>query len=306
MSTKKLTQDIFISRCKEIHGNKFDYSKAVYISALKKVVVRCNTCDHFWNVTPGNHIGPKKSGCPKCKANNCKARNKSLFNTEWFIEKSNKEHKGKYDYSVTEYINNEFKISVSCKEHGIFEQWPQDHINGRGCPACSGNKRKTSVEFIEQAKIIFPLFNYSKVEYVSALKHVIIICPDHGEFKQKPNAILNNVGCEKCSMSRQQATKISRGIVADPKDIPEYENYRRHVWRISNQQYKLHKDIINPADLPRSLKYHLDHKYSIQQGWQKGISAEIIGGYKNLQIIEGRTNRQKGNKCVCTLTDILI
>lgn len=305
MSTKKLTQDIFISRCREIHGNKFDYSEAIYVSALKKLTVKCNICDHLWGVTPGNHIGPKRSGCPQCKANNSKARNKSLFNTEWFIEKSNRKHKDRYDYSVTKYINNECKVSILCKDHGIFEQWPQDHINGRGCSNCAGVKKKTTNEFIEEARKIFPHFDYSLVEYSTAHIPVKIICPVHGEFLQKPNAILNHVGCTKCGISRMLSTKIASGDIRAREDMDAAEAYRKHVWRVSNQQYKLHKDIINPTGLIRSIEYHLDHKYSIQQGWQNKISPEIIGGYKNLRIIEGKTNRQKGNKCGITLEEII-
>jgi hypothetical protein len=304
MSTKKLTQDIFLSRCKERHGNKFDYSKSVYINAQTKIEIACNTCFHTWTVTPGNHVGPKRSGCPQCKATNSKARNKSLFNTEWFIEKSNKRHKNRYDYSKTEYINNESKISILCKEHGIFEQWPSDHINGRGCLECSGVRKKTTEEFIEEARKIFPQFDYSLVEYSTAHIPVKLVCPIHGEFKQKPNAILNHIGCTKCGILRMLSTKVANGDIRAPEDMSAAEAYRKHVWRISNQQYKIHKDKINPENLQRSLKYHLDHKYSIQQGWQNNVPAEIIGGWKNLQILEGKKNRQKGNKCEITLDQI--
>ncbi len=216
---------------------------------------------------------------------------------EEFISQSKEKHGDTYDYSDSVYLGAYTKISINCRIHGLFWQWPNDHRHGRGCPTCGGNKRKTTEEFLKQAKDIFPHFDYSNVEYISALKHVTIICPIHGEFKQKPNGILNHVGCEKCSLSRQQATKISKGLICDPKNRSEYKNYRMHVWRISNQQYKLHKEKINPENLPRSLKWHLDHKYSIQQGWVNGKSAEEIGDWTNLQILEGKLNRQKGNKC---------
>lgn len=214
-----------------------------------------------------------------------------------FVAQCKEKHGDTYDYSESVYLGSYKKIAIKCRIHGVFWQWPNDHRHGVGCPNCSGNKRKTTEEFITQAKEIFPHFDFSKVDYKSALKHVIIICPTHGDFLQKPNGILNGVGCEKCSIERMLKTKIERKIIADPADKSEYENYRRKVWRTSNQQYKLHKDKINPENLPRSLKYHLDHKYSIQQGWVNGKSAEEIGDWTNLQILEGRLNRQKGNKC---------
>lgn len=224
---------------------------------------------------------------------------------EEFVLQCKEKHGDTYDYSDSIYLGSYKKIGIKCRVHGEFWQWPNDHRHGIGCPACSGNKRPTTEEFVEKAARIFPHFDYSLVEYKSALKHVIIICPTHGEFLQKPNAILNHVGCKKCSLTRQLETKIKRGIIRDPADISEYDNYRRYVWRVSNQQYKLYKEIINPAGLLRSLKYHLDHKYSIQQGWQNNVSADIIGGYKNLQIIEGNVNRRKGNKCDVTLESLI-
>jgi len=224
--------------------------------------------------------------------------NSAVLSTEEFISRSKEMHGNKFDYSMSEYRGSNTKIKILCPIHGEFEQWPQDHMNGRGCEKCSGVKKKTTEEFISQAKSIFPQFDYSLVEYVNAHTPVKIICPEHNEFLQKPNAILNHIGCEKCGIERMLQTKIERKIIADPADKTEYENYRRKVWRISNQQYKLHKDKINPENLPRSLKYHLDHIYSIQQGWVNGKPAEEIGHWTNLQILEGTENRKKGNKLI--------
>lgn len=302
MSTKKLTQDVFIGRCREIHGNKFNYENSKYINSSTKIEVKCNTCSHLWHVSPGNHIGPRKSGCPNCKKRAHQLRmTLEILSTDEFIYRSMIQHGNKFDYSVTEYKGSNTKIQINCPTHGKFEQWPQDHMNGRGCERCGGSFKKTTEEFIEEAIRIFPQFDYSLVKYSNAHIPVEIICPDHGLFLQKPNAILNHVGCNKCSVSRQQATKILRGIVTDPKDKTEYENYRRAVWRISNQQYKLHKEKINPENLPRSPKYHLDHKYSIQQGWVNGKSANEVGDWTNLQILEGKLNRQKGSKLIYQL-----
>ena len=51
-----------------------------------------------------------------------------------FIEKANLVHNNKYDYSLVNYINNKTKIKIICKLHGIFEQTPDSHLRGRGCP----------------------------------------------------------------------------------------------------------------------------------------------------------------------------
>ena len=61
-------------------------------------------------------------------------------------------------------------------------------------------KRKTKEEFIEQArKIHGNKYDYSKVEYIDSLIPVIIICPIHKEFNQKPCYHLQSNGCPKCN-----------------------------------------------------------------------------------------------------------
>lgn len=298
MSTKKLSQDLFISRCKEIHGDKFDYSKAHYVSAKTKISVICNTCLREWHVSPSNHTSSRKSGCPQCKKNKHQKRmNFTILSNAEFISRSKIHHNDKFDYSITKYVNSDTKVKIICPKHGEFDQWPQDHMRGIGCPACGGVKKKSTEEFVKEAIKIFPQFDYSETKYSNAHIPVKIICPTHGAFFQKPNAILNHTGCEKCGTDRMLKTKIQNGTIVDPANLSEYQLYRRKVWRISNQQYKLNKDKINPENLQRSLKWHLDHKYSIQQGWVNDKSVEEIGNWSNLRILEGRLNRQKGNKC---------
>ena len=54
----------FIKKCREIHGNLFDYSKVIYINSQSKVEIICQRHGSFWQ-KPGNHKN-KKYGCPKC------------------------------------------------------------------------------------------------------------------------------------------------------------------------------------------------------------------------------------------------
>lgn len=214
-----------------------------------------------------------------------------------FISQCIEKHGDTYDYSDSLYLGSYKKIGIKCRIHGEFWQWPNDHRHGRGCPMCAGNKINSS-EFIKNMREKYTLYNFDEFEYLGAKIKSKVICNKHGEFFARPNDLNFGHACNQCGIDKQQVTKISKGIITDPKDKTDYENYRRHVWRISNQQYKLHKDKINPENLPRSLKYHLDHIYSIQQGWINGKSTEEIGNWTNLQILEGKLNRQKGNKTI--------
>ena len=216
---------------------------------------------------------------------------------EEFVAQCKEKHGDTYDYSDSVYLGSYKKIGIKCRTHGMFWQWPNDHRHGIGCAFCSKN-RVDPIQFVEDMKLRYPEYDFNEFIYSTAKTKSKVTCPMHGEFLVRPNDLNFGHTCNQCGLDKQQATKVLRGIVTDPKDKTDYENYRRHVWRISNQQYKLHKEKINPENLPRSLKYHLDHKYSIQQGWVNGRPVKEIGDWANLQILEGKLNRQKGNKCI--------
>ena len=121
-----------------------------------------------------------------------------------FIEKAQKIHGDKYDYSKVEYTNNKAKVCIICPEHGEFWQIAQGHLKGQGCPKCGLKKQtlkrtKKNENFIKEARYIHNgNYDYSKVEYKNAHTKVCIICPEHGEFWQSPHEHLKGQGCPNC------------------------------------------------------------------------------------------------------------
>jgi len=55
--------DKVLSKFKKVHGNKYDYSKVVYVNRNKKVVIICKKHGEFLQGAGVHWIG---SGCPKC------------------------------------------------------------------------------------------------------------------------------------------------------------------------------------------------------------------------------------------------
>lgn len=161
--------------------------------------------------------------------------------TEQFVEEAKKIHGDKYDYSVSEYINNHTKIKIRCPEHGIFEQISTCHINRhQGCPYCSHPSRDTK-SFIKTAKQKHgDLYDYSKVDYKNSSTKVCIICQKHGEFWQTPNDHLDGCGCPNCKPDKlKQAFSHSKDIFIEKAkaihgnkysyDKVEYINYHTPV-----------------------------------------------------------------------------
>lgn len=124
---------------------------------------------------------------------------KRLTNDD-FIERSNKIHNYKFDYSLVDYKNSHIKINIICEKHGVFEQLPYQHLNGHGCPSCAGCKKNTTDNFIKLSlKIHNNKYDYSLVNYINKNTKVKIICPSHGVFEQNPSNHLKGCGCPKCS-----------------------------------------------------------------------------------------------------------
>jgi len=57
-------------------------------------------------------------------------------------------------------------------------------------------KSKFQDSFIFKSKGINPNYDYSKVHYVNAVTKVTIICSQHGELDQTPQAHLKGQGCQ--------------------------------------------------------------------------------------------------------------
>ena len=56
--------NVFIKNAHKIHGDKYDYSKSVYINSIKSIIIICKEHGDF-SQRPNNHI-IKGYGCPKC------------------------------------------------------------------------------------------------------------------------------------------------------------------------------------------------------------------------------------------------
>ena len=232
----KLTTEEFIRKAKEVHGDKYDYSKVEYINNKTKVCIICPLHGEFWQ-NPFSHL--KGHNCGKCGSKST-AKTQS-YTTETFIEKAKEVHGDKYDYSSTCYKGCYEKVDIICPIHGKFSQKPSSHIYGHGCPQCANEYISSLIvssteEFIEKARKIHRFENndYSKVIYKGAKIPVTIICENGHEYQQMPNKHLYGHGCPYCTKNISNPEKeitefiksfglevetSNRKILADAKEI---------------------------------------------------------------------------------------
>jgi hypothetical protein len=129
---KKYDTESFINEAKEIHGDKYDYSKVVYKNKNTPVRIICPTHGEFLQ-RPYEHLN-QKSGCPECA--NKKRHDFFVKRGEDFVKEATELFNGKYDYDKVVYYNTSTKVIITCRKHGDFLCAPHNHLRGRGCPIC--------------------------------------------------------------------------------------------------------------------------------------------------------------------------
>jgi G:T-mismatch repair DNA endonuclease (very short patch repair protein) len=139
------------------------------------------------------------------------------------IEQFRARHEDRYLYDGVVYVNSWTKIRIQCRTHGEFEQRPDNHLQGMGCPLC-GFRTRAAAKTLTHDQCIERFRNthetrycYDEVVYVGQNDPVIIICSVHGRFEQRPAVHWLGMGCQACGF---QAT-------ADAQRMPTEEFVQR-------------------------------------------------------------------------------
>ena len=250
-SNKKLTKEQFVSRSKEVHGDKYDYSKVDYKNSQTKVTIICPEHGEFHQL-PNSHLSGR--GCFKCFGSEKKTYHD-------FLEDSAFVHGDRYSYKEPENFSYSGNIVCVCPKHGEFVKNIKNHIYMKqGCPECSKFKRIENLSmsfdtFIEKAneahnnKYIYPTTPFEKLT-----DKLTIICPEHGEFQQQGVYHLKGTGCKECKSNKISVsnTMSSDNFYERCKDIHnsryEYLGYYTgvkdtiKVWCPEHGEFEQHAD----------------------------------------------------------------
>lgn len=91
------------------------------------------------------------------------------------------------------------------------------------------------------------------------------------------------------------------------KSIEGYRQYKLKVKRITNKQriHTLpHYELRGRAGIEGA--YHLDHIYSILQGYINSVPAEVIGDIRNLRFVPWEYNTKKSGKLTKESWDMFV
>lgn len=213
---RKLIIEEFIEKSNKTHGMKYDYSKVAYVNCRTNVCIICPEHGEFWQKADSHTRG---IGCPYCGGTKKKT-------TKEFIQKANRIHGDKYNYSKVDYLDSKTKVIIICPEHGEFLQTPSIHLSKFGCPKCSNVYSYNANEFIEKAnKVHGYKYDYSKTIYTNTRTKITIICNKHGEFLQRPNDHIKGIGCPFCNESKGEE-KIREYLEDNNIEFNPQENFK--------------------------------------------------------------------------------
>ena len=83
------------------------------------------------------------------------------------------------------------------------------------------------------------------------------------------------------------------------------EDYTTFVRALTERNYDLFKNMINPNLSVRHMKKnHVDHMFSISEGFKQQVDPFLIAHPCNLQILSAKKNIKKGVTCDHTLNEL--
>jgi len=190
----------------------------------------------------------------------------------------------------------QYKMIVICdQEHKYHVTW-NNWKKSKRCGYCIGNK-PIEFRFIEKSFIDEGYTLYmGEGSYKNNKQMMSVKCDKGHKYRVSWNNWSKGKRCRKC----YELDKWNKSV----RSKSGFNLYEHHVRRLTKINYKLYKSIIDPEGL-RGNKYHLDHKYSISQGFKDGILPYIMGSCINLELITQKENNSKQGGCSISKKELL-
>ena len=127
----------WLERARAVHGNKYIYPDLIDPKGKGAIEITCPRHGVFSQALSDHVAG---QGCRKCYHDS-----RRVLPDEW-LDRFRAAHGTKYDYSLFSAPKSKrSKCKIICPEHGPFEQRPDQHAAGYGCPKCSASKGEAMI-----------------------------------------------------------------------------------------------------------------------------------------------------------------
>lgn len=271
---RKITYEM-VKKSFEEKGHELISEK--YVNAQTNLEAKCDK-GHIYNVTWNNF---KKGGCPYCSGRARHAYDKIKNDIE----------SEKYKLVSKEYKNNNTKLKLTCPNGNEWFVTYKDWKNGIRCNCimCCATKKWHSHKYTQKevGRIIKNRGFELKSKYEGPSKKINVNCPNSHNINIYFGNFVKGHGCKYCAWDNAKQYN----------DLTLWEIYSKICRSISNKTYKENKYLINPNGLEITTnKFHIDHVYSISDGYKNKIPPYIISSMPNLQVLWCSENISKNKE----------
>jgi len=252
-----------------------------YVNKDTKLKIECDKGHQRWVTWASIKYGNR---CTICSGN----EKRTIEEIKQYVEELG------YKCLSTVYENAYGKLKIECDQgHLFYTKWNRIQRK-HGCPICARVKKKT----IEEVKQYIEEFGYICLSdsYKNAHTKLDLICPKGHNCRIAWSTFNRGVRCRICSIEKVSGENNYRWKDYSEEDRKNITLYGYEVDKLTNINYRLHKNEINPNKLKRGrYAYHIDHIYSIRDGFDNGILPEIISSPINLQMLKWSENIAKSS-----------
>ena len=304
MGSKKLTYQ-YVKEYIELFGYKLLSTE--YIGNKNKLVVKCKI-GHIYKVNFANFSSGKR--CPECS--NLRSGNSQRLSIDYI---NNKIIGSGYKLLSTEYKNSKTKLQFMCpKGHMFYKAWGSFQ-SGQRCPECSFinfikniNDKKISIDCIKnKIRIIAYGYELLSTKYINNNTKLKFKCPEGHKFSMSWSNFQRDQRCPKCGIKKRSGVNHYKWKNYTSEELQSFKYYKESIMNESNRIFGKFYYRINKNNLERSkYKYHLDHIYSIMDGFRNNIQPKVLCNPNNLQMMWWRDNISKQDKSEYTKQELYL
>jgi hypothetical protein len=301
----------FIRNCPKCN-DVLKYTSKGSLERAKKLNSICNKCNQyknkkFFNVAEINDIlknyevGKSFTEISQIYKVNKRVIKRILFENNVFIEKR-KINENEFLIIKDFYLNHQYSCIKISEILNLSKELIKKTLKIFGILRngfSNGRKINLSVDDQNKIKSLY-LYEYKNTKEISEIL---------GLSKAFVSSFLNKSG-----FRRDRSTGTSIGNVKKNRNIsyegylkllPEYSKYKNMVTKVTRRQPIESLSNYEKRGLAGvEGAYHLDHKYSILEGFKNDISPEIIGNINNLEFLPWIENTRKNANCSISISQL--
>jgi hypothetical protein len=210
---------------------------------------------------------------------------------------------------------------IFCKTPRAFKSFKQGYLLQKCTPKCISTKTKVEQTMLsrygvtngfqtEQSKSkIFELYGVDNVFNLESVQSVCCSKMKETKSSEEWKETTGKLSAKRCSetksseewkettgklsIERLRTARENSGKWIKSENLPDFKRYRRLVWKITNSQSLNSLENFEKRGM-RGESFHLDHQFSIFDGFRNNIPPFIIGNLINLKMIHWKENIKKG------------